>query len=249
MNDLSSVYGHALLAQLADNPASRQLAFRLRHQVYCKERGFEPDDRYPLGLERDEHDDRAIHILVRNRRCGAPLGVSRVVLDDPDGGTPLPVETHGCTEVRERLERLRMMDNVKVAEVSRFAVTRNLRRIMELQRGIGSVHVSMGVVAMIFAQSWRYGVTHWIGLLDACLPRFLRRLGIGCQPIGSVIEFRGTRQPVMADLRDVWEGVDRRNPELTRLAERFAGEGPIPRRKPSRPAANVEMQAVQAGVA
>ncbi|MDN3517175.1 PEP-CTERM/exosortase system-associated acyltransferase [Aquisalimonas lutea] len=228
MNDLSSVYGHVLLAQLVDNPASQELAFRLRHQVYCKERGFEPDDSFPDGLERDEHDDRALQILVRNRLCGSPLGVSRVVLDDPGAQRSLPVETHGCTAVRERLARLRAMEYVQLAEISRFAVTRNLNRVVESQQDVGSAHVSMGVIAMIFAQSWRYGVTHWVGLLDASLPRFLRRLGITCQPIGSVIEFRGTRQPVLADLRDVWQGVARRNPDLIRLAERFANESPLP---------------------
>ncbi len=223
MNELSSVYDHALLAQLADNPASQKLAFQLRHQVYCKERGFEPDDRFPQGLERDEHDERALHVLVRNRRCGAPLGVSRVVLDDPDVRVRLPVETHGCASVAERLNRLRVMENVHVAEISRFAVTRNVNHVLGAKENVGSVHVSMGVVAMILAQSWCHGVTHWVGLLDASLPRFLRRLGIGCQPVGSVIEFRGKRQPMLADLQDVWQGVARRNPELIRLAERFAG--------------------------
>ena len=250
MNDLSSLYGDALLAQLADNPSSRELAFRLRYQVYCKERGFEPDDRFPHGLERDEHDDRALHILVRNRDCGAPLGVSRVVLDDPDGQACLPVETHGCAAVTERLARLRAMENVQVAEISRFAVTRNLRDVTRLQQGVGSAHVSMGVVAMIFAQSWCHGVTHWIGLLDASLPRFLRRLGISCQAFGSVIEFRGKRQPVMADLRDVWQGVARRNPELTRLAESFAGEGPLPIHQPAATAAvTAQVPAARVGLA
>ena len=250
MNNLPSVYDNALLAQLADSPTSQELAFQLRYQVYCKERGFELEDRFPLGLERDEHDARALHILVRNRSCGAPLGVSRVLLDDPCGQTCLPVETHGCAAVRERLARLRDTENVHVAEISRFAVTRNIGHVMPRQQSVSSAHVSMGVVAMIFAQSWCHDVTHWIGLLGASLPRFLRRLGIICKPIGSVIEYRGKRQPVIADLRDVWQGVARRNPDLIRLAERFAGEGPLPVHQLVASAAmNEQRSAVEARVA
>ena len=45
----------------ADTPELLQEAYRLRHQVYCVERGYEASD---TGLEIDAFDDHAPHVVV-----------------------------------------------------------------------------------------------------------------------------------------------------------------------------------------
>src|SRR6266853_4586961 len=47
---------------------------RLRYQVYCVEKGFEPGRN---GLETDPFDDKARHVLLIHRASGEPIGTVR----------------------------------------------------------------------------------------------------------------------------------------------------------------------------
>src|SRR4051812_41695581 len=70
--------------RLAADDAERDLAYRLRGQVVV-ERGWRTGDELPGGLERDEFDDRALHVLGWDG--DVPMSTGRVVL--PPG---LPTE-------------------------------------------------------------------------------------------------------------------------------------------------------------
>ena len=94
-----SVYGLAsavaaardeFFVALADTPESQREAFRVRHQVYCLERGFEPG----VGdIETDEFDARARHVLLGHRTTGNVLGTVRIVLSAPDSpGESFPMQ-------------------------------------------------------------------------------------------------------------------------------------------------------------
>ena len=54
--------------------------FRLRHQVYCEELGFEPQ--HASRLEHDEYDKRSIHSLLFHRASKTYIGCSRLILAD-----------------------------------------------------------------------------------------------------------------------------------------------------------------------
>ena len=56
-------------------------AYGVRHRVYCEELGFEPvrDDH----RERDEYDDRAVHVLVKSVKSDRYAGCARIVRVDP----------------------------------------------------------------------------------------------------------------------------------------------------------------------
>src|SRR4051812_7287264 len=58
-------------------------AMRLRYRVYCEERGYEPGQN---GIEQDEYDPNAKHILVRSRATGEVYGTVRIVLSKQDDG-------------------------------------------------------------------------------------------------------------------------------------------------------------------
>ena len=57
---------------VANTQDLREAAFALRHEVYCREFGFEPVR--ADGLERDVHDDRAHHYLISHVPTGAWAG-------------------------------------------------------------------------------------------------------------------------------------------------------------------------------
>ena len=249
MNELPSLYRDVLSAEVACDQATQEDAFRLRYQVYCLERGFEDASAFPEAMETDPHDTYARHFVVRSRDAGLTLGASRLVLDSPPG-VGLPIETHGSRSVTRHIERVRSRESTKLAEVSRLAVTRCLPTLIDqravapapvpfsesrdcccLQEGptvprlpIRSHHVSMGLLALQFQQSWSDDVTHWVALLDQGLLRFLKRVGIHCQPIGPVLAHRGSRQPVMGVVSDVWSGVRKEGVALARLVEQLGDQ-------------------------
>jgi hypothetical protein len=49
--------------------------YRLRHQVYCRELGFEP--LRPDDLEYDEFDERSVHCLVQSAASGQRCHLAR----------------------------------------------------------------------------------------------------------------------------------------------------------------------------
>lgn len=238
MENLVPLYRSTLQACSPTTPEQRRDVFKLRYQVYCLERGFEPPAQFSDRIETDDFDDRAVHFMTRHRPTQNVLGVTRLVLDAPRGDLPLPVETHDLPVAREILARLRKSGKVKLAEVSRLAVTRDLSTLCEspavavdsqVVRPISPEmsrilpqHVSIGLLALLFRESWELGVTHWVALLDSALMRCYARIGIQCQPIGPAIEHRGRRQPIVANLTEVWGEIQRRCPPMARLIQDFA---------------------------
>src|SRR4051812_31450062 len=64
-------------------------AKRLRHRVYCEERGYEPGQN---GLEQDEFDGNAAHVLLRSRVTGEVFGTVRLVLSKPESDLGFPMQ-------------------------------------------------------------------------------------------------------------------------------------------------------------
>src|SRR5689334_4534854 len=67
--------------ELADDPEVTKEAYCLRHQVYCLERGYEPDKG---GVETDEFDAHSRHVVLRRQSTGQVVGTVRLVLSSPD---------------------------------------------------------------------------------------------------------------------------------------------------------------------
>jgi len=131
LEDLTEVYRRVLLASAAEDMVSRRAAFRLRYKVYCVERGFEDISRYPERMEWDSYDGHARHVLVRARsRRGGVVGASRLVVDTACQGG-LPIESHGSVGVCRQLAHVREHPDVRLAEVSRLAVTRGFAEALQ----------------------------------------------------------------------------------------------------------------------
>jgi N-acyl amino acid synthase of PEP-CTERM/exosortase system len=192
----------------ADTPELREKAYHLRYQVYCRENQFETPEEHPCELEQDLFDSRALHSLVIDRTSGAATGTVRLILPDPR--TPeasFPIQ-HVCRHPLPPLS-----SNCKAAEISRFAISKKIRKVAEQPLALvsksGEGNPAMAAKAMkcsltlllmreIVRMSRANEVTDWFAVMEPALLRLLSRFGIHFNPVGPEVEYHGLRQPCHA---------------------------------------------------
>jgi len=173
------------------SPGQLDDVFRLRYQVYCLERGFEPARN---GRESDRFDRFARHALVRDRANHAPVGTVRLVA--PASGDSLfllPIN-----KVCEP-SLFRHLPLPRTAEISRFALSKSYRA----DRGVTASLLRLFLMRGVIALSAELGLTHWCALMEPCLMRLLRATSIHFQPLGGPVEYHGLRQPAVAVISEV----------------------------------------------
>lgn len=192
---------------VATDNATRQLSYRIRHEVYCRDLGWEPvrSD----GIESDEYDRHAFHCLLRRRGTGEPVGCTRLIVARPDDpGYPLPFE-RSCASVLDRdIVDPARLPRQTIGEVSRLAVLSGFRRrrgeqsvavsMTDEDFGAGGTHarfpfipVSLYLGAAAIAS--RIGVEHVFVLTEPRLASHFVRIGFDIRTVGGAIEHRGTR--------------------------------------------------------
>lgn len=199
----------------ADTPELREKAYRLRFQVYCREKQFETPEEHPCELEQDLYDSRALHSLVVDRTSGAATGTVRLILPDPE--TPcdsFPIQ-HVCRHPLPSLS-----SGSKAAEISRFAISKKIRRMAEQSlvpvpasaddnpvATAKAMKCSLTLLLMheIVRMSRENGVTDWFAVMEPALLRLLSRFGIHFNPVGPQVEYHGLRQPCYAKAEELLE--------------------------------------------
>lgn len=188
--------------EFADTADAQIEAMQLRYQVYCKERGFEPGQD---GIEKDQFDHRARHVLVRARRSGRAVGTVRLVRGAVGlRGPQYPMQ------LATDLPRLRQLPATRTAEVSRFAISKSLRGECAATFGLLRLCLLRGIVAL----SGELGLTHWCALMEPTLLRLLQMSAIYFQPIGPLVEHHGMRQPSIGPIRQVLDRIRQDCPEV-----------------------------------
>ena len=89
------------------------------------ENPFEDPARCPDGREIDEDDHRSVHTLLIHRRSGVAAGTSRLIMPRLDGEEPLPIQR---IVGRRKLKSVHRVPLHRIAEISRFAVSKDFRR-------------------------------------------------------------------------------------------------------------------------
>lgn len=186
----------------ADTPYLLGEAYRLRHQVYCVERGYEASD---TGVEMDAFDDHAPHVVVCRRTDDEVIGTVRLVLPQQhkmDFGLPI----HSlCTEELGMRVPLRTS-----GEVSRFAVSKERRGLSSEATALLRLALIQGLVRI----SAEHGITHWCAVMERSLLRLLRSSSIDFEPVGPMVEHHGMRQPSVCSIASVLQQMHREQPEL-----------------------------------
>lgn len=230
-NDVLRVlFDQHFAVELALTPHRIDEVLALRYQVYCCERPFEDANCFPDGRECDAYDERSVHALVRHRASGACVAAVRLVLADEHEPTALfPMEAH-CREAipPTGLTALENTPRKRIAEISRLAVSRNIRQRMgqtgsddpehapELDQHI-MPYIIVGLFAAIVRLSAKLSVTHWMAVMEPTLLRLLKRYGICFPHVGPVIDYHGRRRPAIAQARTLVDGIRAARPAVWAL--------------------------------
>jgi N-acyl-L-homoserine lactone synthetase len=177
--------GQAFAVELAETPEMVEAAFRLRHQVYCRERGYEQGQGQ---READHYDPHARHVILTQCGTGRVVGTVRIVAETGSAGPGLPMQRLLPAEL------LRALPLGTTGEVSRFAISKDLRDAA----CAGDALLRLGLMQGVVRLSGLMGLTHWCAVMEPALLRLLRASGIHFQPLGPAIEHRGLRQPCAA---------------------------------------------------
>jgi N-acyl-L-homoserine lactone synthetase len=184
----------------ADSPKLIDDVHRLRYQVYCLERGFEPARD---GRESDPADAFSAHVLVRDRANGRPVGTVRLIAPAlARGAARMPVCEIAGGETWHHLPY------AETAEISRFALSKRVRAESGVSDSLLRLLLMRGIVAL----SGRLGLTHWCALMEPCLLRLLRASGIRFQPVGAPVDHHGLRQPVVGVIAEVLRRIAHEKP-------------------------------------
>ena len=214
MPDFVGSYDRHFDVHRADTPERLDAAYRLRYQVYCVENRFEDPDRCHDGRETDDDDDRAVHTLLVHRRSGAAIGTARLILPETGSGRPLPIE-HVVHPAARAL--FRPSQRHRIAEISRFAVSKQFRRRRGEDRCADTgfrysaaevegaerrllPHITFGLVRGLLDLCLEYEITAVAAVMEPALRRVLSRVGIEFGPLGPLVEHHGLRQPCFADI-------------------------------------------------
>lgn len=159
---------------VADTADLRAATFALRHEVYCREFGFEPVR--ADGLERDAYDDRAHHYLLRHVPTGAWAGCVRVV-----PGPDLPYEeVFGDVPVD--------LATVPHGEISRLTIARDFRRGSD-HRPSAMLHAALVALAAVVAT----GLDDAVCVMEPRLAAQLNAFGIRLPRVSGLVRHRGDR--------------------------------------------------------
>lgn len=201
----------------ADTAALQGDVFRVRHEVYCEELGFEPprEDH----MERDEYDAHSLHCLLRRITADEePVGCARLVLTRPgDPDYPLPFERTCATALDRSIIDPARLPREDVAEISRLAVRPAFRRrkgeekqsVSLQQVDFGSkeqprfpyIPISLYLGAVALAK--RRGINTLFILTEPRLAAHFTQLGVEVKQIGTPVSHRGIRIPSVMHVDEI----------------------------------------------
>lgn len=119
------------------SPVGRENAFRLRYEVYCKEKKWLDSKQYSNMQEHDEHDEKSETFLAYDDNSNQAIGTTRLIINAADL-SPLPIVKHPAIAGK--------ITTVKCVEISRLAILGSARQ--------GNVFI--GLIRMLF----RYILKH-----------------------------------------------------------------------------------------
>jgi len=233
MIDKSIQYGKFKFGLVQDKDVLED-TFRMRHEVYVEEFGFEKKEDHPSGLETDDYENDSIHFACLNENDSV-VGTIRLVLDSDKG---FPIE-HAVktTFVGDRPDRS------KIGEISRLTVSKDLRRrkedgmygiesylkkkeggvlpddgsIPEEMQGRKNPIIVLGLYQVMYHESRRRGITHWYMITDKKLFYALKKYGFLFHQIGDPVEYHGERTPYLGIIEEIEKTLMKDNPDMLKI--------------------------------
>jgi N-acyl amino acid synthase of PEP-CTERM/exosortase system len=207
----------------AVSQAQKNAVYGLRYRVYCEEQHYEPVERFPDGMERDEFDAKSLHILITHKASGIHAGCVRLVGTGGRRQTDLlPYEKHCPDSVEPDFFRARGLQRESICEISRLAVDPRFRRRPDATVEEGEEQFSAEEIRTFpliatagflsaTALSDITGRTDVFSLMEPFLPRLMRHAGFEFQRAGKDVDYHGTRAAYFC--KTEW-AIDNLRPEL-----------------------------------
>ncbi|MDO8728540.1 MAG: PEP-CTERM/exosortase system-associated acyltransferase [bacterium] len=222
------------LFQGVANTAALDSIFKLRFDVYCKEKNFLPAVDYPECIEYDEYDARAAHIA-----CYSPddiiLGCVRLVT--PTTGQDFPFQLH-CATFPDFIAPLRA-EAVEISRLMLNKVRRNRQKdsflgvpadligdidgviprqktTLQLQnsRLAGNQLLLLSMFRAMYQHCKVNGIRYWYASMELPLARQLAGMGFRFTPIGPEASYYGIVTPFIADILFLEEEMQKNSWEL-----------------------------------
>lgn len=217
MADLAAIYERFFEIRVATAAADVEEARRVRHRVYCLEKGYFSPELHPNGLEEDIYDERSVESVLFYRPTDTAVGAVRLILPGSEAASlaSLPFD-EVCDSAS--LYRSKTLQRESTAEVSRLCLTRGLRREiqatpLEAFEGLEGPPASpeqtredlgrraiLGLLRAVVDLTARSGVTHWCGIAEPRLLKSLERMSIRLVRHGPEVGHYGQRQPCYAEV-------------------------------------------------
>ncbi len=191
-------------------------AYRIRHQVYCEELGWEDvrDD----GMETDEYDPQSMHCLLQNVITEEYVGCIRTIRNNPnDPMAPLPFQLSCSETLNPGIPDPKQQAEQAIAEVSRLAVIGKYRRRPNEQGTAVKIssedygtfqrprfpYIPVGLYMGMLEMARRNGINTLYILTEPSLAGHFCKLGGRLEAVGGAIEHRGTRMPYRMDIAEI----------------------------------------------
>ena len=229
MEVLSALYDQYFSVVPANTPALLDEAYALRYQVYCVEHQFEDPARQSGQREVDAHDPHSVHAVLIYRPSGKVVGCVRLILPDLARHVGLPISSLLSQADQEHFSQFAP---ATTAEISRYAVSKEFRRRAgeELYPDINSTltsyaarrlapHMSLGLIRGIARLAAEHGVTHVCAVMAPALLRLLERFGLTFERLGPPIDYHGERQPCIAAVEGLLDGLARYDGDYHQVVE------------------------------
>lgn len=218
VGNLKENFAKYFAVEAAVDEAMKHEVYRVRHEVYCQELGYEATN--SEHEETDGFDAHSLHLALRAQSSGRIVGCVRLVQTDPaDPAKPLPFE-HLCASVLDRsIVDPARLDRRHIVEISRLAVLSDYRKrkgdsgspiaISEEDMGTRDQprfpYIPVGLYLGLLAAASVHDVDHLFTLTEARLARHLTALGFRIHLMGQAVEHRGKRVPSVIYRREVVE--------------------------------------------
>lgn len=179
-----------LLVKRASSQEELSDAYSVRYKVYCLERGYEKVEKHPEGLERDEYDQYAVH-LVAYVNSFLPVGTVRLILNNPFG---FPVERYCNVSVKEIHP-----DNDGIAEISRLAVSSDVKKASLVER----TQITLSLIRELYYTARELNIQYLVAAMGQPLERLLKKCGMTFITAGPPVDYHGLRSPYYAAFEDL----------------------------------------------
>ncbi|PFG11162.1 PEP-CTERM/exosortase system-associated acyltransferase [Marinobacter sp. LV10MA510-1] len=185
-------------------------AYKIRHQVYCEELGWEA--LRESGEETDEFDTHAAYCLVRHRSSNVFAGTVRIVNSTEENREALPIEKYCLDTITDLAYSPTNFPREDICEFSRLAVPSSFRRRQTDKfpgAATGSINVvqysknelrcfsfiAIGLYFSVASLAMKLGKKHAYVMMEPRLARNMGFVGIRFRQIGPVVDYHGRRAP------------------------------------------------------